>query len=153
MSDAPVSSDLAARPLDAASDRDDRPENPTPAPGARVAAIGRAYGATSSTLARAVRLVLSGGVLVILAGILLALLKANPGNGVVSEVHGWGRWLVGPFHGMFSFRRARVALAVNWGLAAVVYVFAGGLISRLIGRSGNRRALGARRSIPRQEAS
>lgn len=153
MSDAPVVSDLAAGPLDGASDRDDRSENPTRSPAARVPAIGRVYGATSSTLARFVRLVLSGVVLVILAGILLALLKANPGNGVVSEVHGWGRWLVGPFHGMFGFRRARVALAVNWGLAAVIYLFAGALISRLIGRSGNGRALGARRSIPNQEAS
>jgi hypothetical protein len=104
-------------------------------------------------LARVVRLALGGVVLVILAGILLALLKANPANGVVSEVHGWGRWLVGPFGGMFAFQRARVALAVNWGIAAVVYLLAGALILRLIGRSANRHSLGARGSIPTQEAS
>jgi hypothetical protein len=119
----------------------------------RGAAIGRAYAAGSGLFARFVQLVLSGVVLIILTGILLTLLKANPGNGVVSEVHGWGRWLVGPFSGMFGFHRARVALAVNWGLAAVVYLFAGVLISRLIGRSGKWRAPGGRRSIPKQEAS
>jgi hypothetical protein len=25
----------------------------------------------------------------------------------------WGRWLTGPFDGMFTFREARVAVAVN----------------------------------------
>jgi hypothetical protein len=89
-------------------------------------------------LARLVYLLVSVVVLIIVAGILLALLKANPGNTVVSEVHGWGRWLVGPFNGMFSFHHARLALAVNWGIAAIVYLFAGGLISRVIGRSHNR---------------
>jgi hypothetical protein len=36
---------------------------------------------------------------------------------------------------MFSFHNARVAIAVNWGIAAVVYLLAAGLITRLIGRS------------------
>jgi hypothetical protein len=103
-------------------------------------------------LARLVYFIVSLVVLIILAGILLALLKANPTNSVVSEVHGWGRWLVGPFDGMFSFRRARVALAVNWGIAAVIYLFAAGLIARLISRPHNRRPVG-RSSIANQEGS
>jgi glucose uptake protein GlcU len=86
-------------------------------------------------VARFVQLVLGGVLLIIVAGILLALLKANPGNTVVSEVHGWGRWLVGPFNGMFSFHAARATIAVNWGIAAVIYLLAGGLIARLISRS------------------
>jgi hypothetical protein len=36
---------------------------------------------------------------------------------------------------MFTFHNARVAVAVNWGIAAVVYLFVGGLIARLIGRA------------------
>jgi hypothetical protein len=72
-------------------------------------------------------------VLIIVAGILLVVLKANPGNSIVSDVHGWARSLAGPFDGMFSFRNAHVAIAVNWGIAAVVYSFVGGLIVRLIG--------------------
>jgi hypothetical protein len=76
-------------------------------------------------------------VLIIVAGLLLALLKANPTNSIVSEVHGWGRWLTGAFDGMFTFREARVAVAVNGGIAAVLYLFAGGLIARLFGRSNS----------------
>ena len=121
--------------------------------GARDAAIGQAYRAGSGLLARLVQFVLSGVLLIIVAGILLALLKANSGNAVVSEVHGWGRWLVGPFNGMFSFRRPRVALAVNWGIAAAAYLVAGGLISRLIERSRNRRPHAGRSSTSNQEVS
>jgi hypothetical protein len=84
-------------------------------------------------LARVVQLVVSVVVLIIVAGILLVVLKANPGNSIVSDVHGWARSLAGPFDGMFSFRNAHVAIAVNWGIAAVVYSFVGGLIVRLIG--------------------
>jgi hypothetical protein len=95
----------------------------------------RAFGAGSDMLARLVRVVAGVVVLIIVAGILFALLKANAANGIVSEVHGWGRWLAGPFDGMFSFHAVRVAVAVNWGIAAAVYLFAGGLIARLISHS------------------
>jgi hypothetical protein len=86
-------------------------------------------------LARVVRLVVSVIVLIVVAGILLVVLKANPGNTIVSDIHGWARSLAGPFDGIFSFHNARVAIAVNWGIAAVVYLFVGGLIVRLIGRA------------------
>jgi len=86
-------------------------------------------------LARAVRLVVGVIVLIIVAGILLVLLKANQSNGVVSTVHGWGRSLAGPFDGMFSLHNARLAVAVNWGIAAVVYLFVGELIARVLGRA------------------
>jgi hypothetical protein len=88
-------------------------------------------------LARLVQLALSIVVVIIVAGILLVVLKANPSNSIVSEVHSWARWLAGPFDGMFSFRNANDAIAVNWGIAAVVYLFAGMLIVWLLG--GTRR--------------
>jgi hypothetical protein len=84
------------------------------------------------TLTRVVRLVVAIVVLLIVAGIVLVLLKANPTNTIVSDVHDAARWLAGPFDGIFSFHSARVALAVNWGLAAVVYLIVGGLIARLL---------------------
>jgi hypothetical protein len=87
-------------------------------------------------LARVVHVVVSVIVLIIVAGILLVLLKANPGNSIVSEVHDWARSLAGPFDGMFSFHNAHAAIAVNWGIAAVVYSIVGGLIARLIGGAG-----------------
>jgi len=86
-------------------------------------------------LARVVHVVVSIIVLIIVAGILLVLLKANPANSIVSQVHDWARWLAGPFDGIFSFHSARVAIAVNWGIAAVVYLLVGGLIGRLLSRT------------------
>jgi hypothetical protein len=86
-------------------------------------------------LARVVHLVVSVVVLIVVVGILLVVFKANPTNTIVSDVHGWARSLAGPFDGIFSFHNARVAIAVNWGIAAVVYLFVGGLIVRLIGRA------------------
>ncbi|MGB0093527.1 MAG: hypothetical protein WBP81_13490 [Solirubrobacteraceae bacterium] len=84
------------------------------------------------TLARVVRLIVGIIVLIIVGGIVLVLLKANPTNTIVSDVHDAARWLARPFDGIFSFHNARVALAVNWGLAAVVYLIVGGLIARLL---------------------
>jgi hypothetical protein len=83
-------------------------------------------------LARLVRLLVGIIVLIIVAGIVLVLLKANATNSIVSDVHDAARWLVGPFDGMFSFRDPKVALSVNWGIAAVVYLIVGGLIARLL---------------------
>lgn len=88
-------------------------------------------------LARIVNLVVSVIVLIIVAGILLVLLKANASNSIVSEVHDWARSLAGPFDGIFSFRNAHTAIAVNWGIAAVVYSLVGGLIGQLLGRTSS----------------
>jgi hypothetical protein len=124
------------RPAGPASevDQDDRPpgESRGKAAGRRLRA---AASDGSSLLARVVRFVAAAVVLVVGVGILFDLLKANATNGIVSEIHGWGLWLVGPFNGMFSFHTARVAIAVNWGIAAVIYLFAAGLIARLIDRT------------------
>jgi hypothetical protein len=84
------------------------------------------------SLARVVHVVAGVAVLIIAAGILLVMLKANRTNTIVSDVHGWAHWLAGPFAGMFSVQNARTAVAVNWGVAAVVYLFVGELVTRLI---------------------
>src|ERR1700730_16079241 len=100
---------------------------------------GGATGAGSATgaglLARVVHLLVTVVVVIIVAGILLVVLKANPANGIVSEVHDWARSLAGPFDGMFSFYNARVAIGVNGGIAAVAYLFVGALIARLLSRT------------------
>jgi uncharacterized protein involved in cysteine biosynthesis len=101
---------------------------------------GRRYatGARESTLdirgllTRVVEFVVSVVVLVIVAGILLVVLNANATNSIVSEVHSWARWLAGPFDGIFSFHSANAAIAVNWGIAAVVYLLVAGLIVWLL---------------------
>jgi hypothetical protein len=111
---------------------------PAVEPGARsyrrggAGALSRGFGAMMGLLARVVHLIVAIVVLLIVAGIVVVLLKANPTNTIVSDVHDAARWLAGPFDGIFSFHSARVALAVNWGIAAVVYLIAGGLIGRLL---------------------
>ena len=100
---------------------------------------GRAAGAAGAgLLARVVRIVVGIVVLIIVAGILFVLLDANATNSIVSWVKDTARTLVGPFDGMFHFQSANVAVAVNWGIAALVYLFIGGLIGRLIGRLARR---------------
>ncbi len=140
-----------ARPAGAASevDTDGRPVEVPRRQRRREGGGVRALGQGADLLVRVVQLVVSIVVLIILAGILLVVLKANPANSIVSEVHSWARWLAGPFDGMFSFHSANTAIAVNWGIAAVVYLLVGGLITRLIG--GTHRSPLERLSIRNQE--
>ena len=83
-------------------------------------------------LARIIRTVAMIVAAIIVAGILLYVLGANQSNGIVSAVMDAGRWLVGPFDGLFKLDSAKWELAVNWGIAAAVYAFVGSLIARLI---------------------
>jgi hypothetical protein len=91
------------------------------------------FGQGAGLLARVVQLVVSIAAAIIVAGILLVVLTANPANSIAPEVHSWARWLAGPFDGMFSFHSANIAIAFNWGIAAVVYLFVGVAIVRLLG--------------------
>jgi sensor histidine kinase regulating citrate/malate metabolism len=81
-------------------------------------------------IARVVMLVGSVVALILVAGIVLTLLGANPANQIVKLVHDAARWLAGPFDGLFKLNNHKTQVAVDWGLAAVVY-FA---ISRFVGR-------------------
>ena len=71
---------------------------------------------------------------IIVVGILLVVLKANKSNEVVKDVLDAARFLVGPFKNIFSLHSQKATTAVNWGIAAVVYLFAGSLIARLLRR-------------------
>jgi hypothetical protein len=122
-------------------DTDGRPVRVSRRQGRREGTGAGALGQGADLLVRVVQLVVSIVVAIIVAGILLVVLKANPANSIVSEVHSWARWLAGPFDGMFSFHSANEAIAVNWGIAAVVYLFAGVLIARLIGGTRRERPL------------
>jgi chromate transport protein ChrA len=127
-----------ARPArrSSAVDADGRPVEVAPQSERPEGGVG-AFGQVGGFLARLVWIAVSIVVVIIVAGILLVVLKANPSNSIVSEVHSWARSLAGPFDGMFSFRNANDAIAVNWGIAAVVYLFAAMLIVWLLG--GTRR--------------
>lgn len=106
-------------------------------PRATTRATAAAAGAAGSGLllvARIIRAITWGVVAIIVAAILLKVFEANPSNDVVSTVTDWGRWLAGPFKDLFSFDNAKIAVAVNWGLAALVYLIVGSFIARLFAR-------------------
>jgi hypothetical protein len=46
------------------------------------------------------------------------------------------RWLVGPFEDFFSLDDAKLEIAVNWGLALVIYVLVGRTAASLLRRPG-----------------
>lgn len=106
-------------------------------PPATTRATGAAAGAAGSGLlliARIIRIVTFAVVAIIVAAILFRVLGANQSTGIVSTITDWGRWLAGPFKDLFSFDSAKTSVAVNWGLAALVYLVVGLLIARLFAR-------------------
>jgi hypothetical protein len=87
-------------------------------------------------LARIVRLVTAVVVGFIVVGIVLHLLDANAGNALVGFVYDVAGWLVTPFKGLFSLDGEKLQIAVNWGLAAIVYGIVGSLIARMLAGAG-----------------
>ena len=72
---------------------------------------------------------------VIVIGIVLVVLDAKASNDIVSTWLDVSRWLTTPFHGLFDLENNKTQLAVNWGLAALVYWLVAMLISRLMLRA------------------
>lgn len=101
-------------------------------------------------LARAVRAATTVAVVLIVAGILIHVLGANTSNGIVSAINDAAKWLVQPFRNVFHPHNAKTAIAVNWGLVAVVYAIVGGVIARVLARSAV--AARARRPVGRRAA-
>ena len=102
-------------------------------------------------LARIVRLVTAVVVGFIVVGIVLHLLDANAGNALVGFVYDVAGWLVTPFKGLFSPDGAKLQIAVNWGIAAIVYGIVGSLTARLLAGVGiaSRERMAARRPAAR----
>lgn len=93
-----------------------------------------ARGTGRFTAARAVRTVTMLVVGLIVVGILLVLLEASQSNGLVEALLDAARWLVDPFAGIFNLDGRKATVAVNWGLAALIYGAIGMLIARLLAR-------------------
>jgi hypothetical protein len=91
-------------------------------------------GSARAGLARAVTLIGAIVALILVAGIVLVLLGANRSNGLVQAVHDAANFLAGPFNGLFNLKRHKVEVAVNWGVAAVVWLLLARLIARVISR-------------------
>ena len=102
-------------------------------------------------IARAIRIVVGIVVAIIVVAVILRLLDANPANAIVSNIHDAGAWLVGPFSNVFSVKGPKLAMALNWGLAAVIYSIVGGFIASLVARGAaagyRRRGVGTTRPV------
>lgn len=68
---------------------------------------------------------------IVVVAILLVVLGANESNGVVNWIHDAGSWLTSPFHGIFHISDRKAGVAVNWGIAALVYSVIAMLLIRL----------------------
>jgi hypothetical protein len=86
------------------------------------------------TVARLIRLAATIVAAIIVAGIVLRVAGANGGNSIVHDIHAAGRTLVGPFGSVFSVKDPKEAIALNWGLAALVYLIVGHLLASLLAR-------------------
>ncbi|HYH89808.1 MAG TPA: hypothetical protein VEX67_11275 [Solirubrobacteraceae bacterium] len=95
----------------------------------------RAYGALGF-LSRALEVVVAVVCSIIAVGVLLVVLEANPENTIVEAVLDAARWLVGPFEDFFTLDDRKLEIAVNWGLAVVVYVLVGRTLANLLRRPG-----------------
>lgn len=102
--------------------------------------MGTRAGSAALIVARIIMIVAGIVALIIALGILVVVLEANPQNSIVSTVHDVADALVGPFDGIFTPSNPKVAIAINWGLAIVVYLVVGRLLSGLIRRLGSRTA-------------
>ncbi len=111
--------------------------------GARGAGRGRMAGARGAgavgsvmlLIARLVRLIVGIIVALIVAGILLKVLSANLSNSIVKDIHDAAKFFVGPFNDIFKVKNPKTSIAVNWGLAALIYLVVGGFIASLIARA------------------
>jgi multisubunit Na+/H+ antiporter MnhG subunit len=88
------------------------------------------------TLARVVRTATTLAVVLIIVGILIHVLGANTSNGIVSALNDAAKWLTTPFHNVFHVSGKKANIALNWGLAALVYAIVGGFIANMLARAG-----------------
>jgi hypothetical protein len=71
---------------------------------------------------------------IIIIGIVLVLIKANPNNDVVHFIHQIGAFFAKPFADLFPRSNPRQDILINWGIAAIVYLIVGAIIARLARR-------------------
>ncbi|MGQ0840249.1 hypothetical protein [Actinokineospora sp.] len=87
---------------------------------------------------------------VLVAQIILTLADANPANGFASFVEGFSGAISLGFDGLFTPDSAKIAVLLNYGTAAIVWLLIGAAITFLIrrfGMPGPRREVRYRRSV------
>jgi len=85
-----------------------------------------------ASLARFVILATGAVASVLILGIVLTVLEANRSNDVVQVVRDAAGFLAGPFDDLFKLDSNKAEVAVNWGVAAVVWLVLGRLVASLL---------------------
>ena len=101
--------------------------------GRRRGGLVAAYGALGF-LARVIDIAVAVVAVIIAVGVLLVVLEANRSNDIVDLIHDAASWLAGPFKDFFTLDDPKLEVAVNWGLAVLVYVLVGRGVSSLLRR-------------------
>lgn len=109
-------------------------KNGGPAPGANRGVYGFV-----AFLAGLIDIVVGIVCLLILAGILIVVLGANQDNAIVGWLHDAAKFLAGPFADIFQRDDRKEEVAINWGIAIVVYFVIGRVISALLRRGSAKR--------------
>lgn len=91
------------------------------------------YGA-AAVLAGLVDVVTGIVCVLIVLGIALVVLGANADNSIVGAITDAADWLAGPFRDVFERDDRKEHVAINWGIAVVVYFVVGRLIGSLLRR-------------------
>ena len=85
-------------------------------------------------LSKAIELLGTAVTLILLAGVVLVLLKANRVNDIVEAIRDAADWLAGPFNDMFELDSRRGSIAVNWAIAGLVYYVASRVVAGFVSR-------------------
>ena len=101
--------------------------------GRRHGGLVAAYGALGF-LARVVDIAVAVVAVIIALGVLLVALEANRSNAIVELVLDTAARLVGPFEDFFTLADQKLEVAVNWGLALLVYVLVGRTVAGFLRR-------------------
>lgn len=103
---------------------------------AGASAVG-AVGSGVLVIARLVMLVATLIAMLIALAIVLRDVDANGANTIVKGIHEGANFFAGAFTGLITFNgHPKRAITVDWGIALLVYLFVGGVISRFIARIG-----------------
>jgi hypothetical protein len=122
------------------------PSRQRPGVRARMAAGGAGVIAGFGTgVARLIRLAVLVVALIIALAIAFKVLGANSHNTIVSAVHDGGKTLARPFDDMFKIDGAKATLALNWGIALVVYLVIGLAVAGFVARLAAIRPVARRR--------
>jgi hypothetical protein len=100
-----------------------------------------AVGAAGAGVIMLARLVMAAAALIALLIALAVVLRdvdANPSNTIVKGIHEGANFFAGAFTGLITFsgHHPKREITVDWGIALLVYLLIGAVISRLIARVG-----------------